>query len=94
MKQTKPPWLPHPPANPDWPDHVKRIYAARCERIDELRKQIDEDGCVPIPFRCYGCDETRMDFGMQTGDGVPLCLYCLGAPRLDHEETFHDKGNP
>lgn len=69
---------PHPPANPEWPDHVKAVYAAGCARIDELRKQVDDDGVVPLPFRCYSCDGSRDDFGLLTGDGVPICMKCIG----------------
>ena len=38
-----PTYKPHPPPDPDWPDHVKAIYAQGCVRIDELRKQIGPD---------------------------------------------------
>lgn len=79
----RPPWPPRAPANPDWPDHVKRIYERGCDRIDELRKQMEPDGVCPLPFRCYGCDTTTSDFGMITGDGVPICSACLGRPRGD-----------
>ncbi len=78
MRQTKPPWRPHPPASPDWPSHVKQIYEAGCRRIDELRKQMEPDGVCPIPFRCYGCDGVRDDFALLTGDGCPMCEGCVG----------------
>lgn len=65
-------------ADPAWPGFVRRQYAAGCERIDELRKQVDADGYVPLPFRCYGCDASRTDFAVVTGDGVPMCVGCLG----------------
>lgn len=67
----------HPPPNPEWPDYVKRIYADGCARIDKFLVQIEEDGVCPIPFSCYGCGELRSDFGMVTGDDVPLCQKCL-----------------
>ena len=72
---------PQRPPNPEWPDYVKAIYLAGCERIDELRKQVADDGAVPLPFRCYGCDRMRCDFAMMTGDHVPLCAECLNRPR-------------
>lgn len=68
---------PFPPADPSWPEHVKRIYEAGCVRITELRKQIGPDGVCPIPFRCWSCDQQRSDFGLMTGDGVPLCGRCF-----------------
>lgn len=74
-------WPPHKPPDPDWPDHVKRIYEAGCVRVDKAREQIGPDGTVPIPFTCYGCDKPRDDFAMLTGDGVPICLVCMGGPR-------------
>lgn len=70
-------WKPHPPALPNWPDYVRRMYYATCDRIDELRKQVDDNGCVPIPFDCYLCNESRSDFAMVTGDGVPICEGCI-----------------
>jgi len=77
-------WKPHPHPPSHWPDHVKTIYRYGCDRIDELRKQLDDDGIVTLPFRCYGCDRERDDFGMTTGDGVPICKDCLEGPRMDH----------
>lgn len=73
-----PTYKPWPPANPEWPDYVQRMYAAGCVRIDELRKQMEPDGICPIQFRCYGCDESRSDFAMLTDDRVPMCVKCLG----------------
>lgn len=77
MRQTGPPWKPHPPPNPEWPDHVKTIYYQGCERIDELRKQIGEDGVITIPFRCYGCDQQKSKLSLITGDGLPMCTDCV-----------------
>lgn len=70
-------YKPHPPPNSEWPPQVVAIYLRGCARIDELRKQADESGVFPIPFRCYGCDEMKANFGMMTGDGCPLCDDCL-----------------
>ncbi len=94
VKQTGPPWKPHPPPNPEWPDNVKRIYATGCVRIDKLRRQIGEDGIIPLPFRCYGCDKMSMMFSMLTGDGLPMCTSCVQVPRPDEgdfvTEANHD----
>lgn len=69
---------PHPPPLEDWPEHVKRIYLEGCKRIDRCREQLQPDGIVPIPFRCVSCEEQRDDLAMMTGDGLPLCVKCLG----------------
>jgi hypothetical protein len=84
-RQTKPPWRPHAPANLDWPDYVKRMYTAGCERIDELRKQIDEDGVLTVPFRCYACDKTCTELAFLNGDGVPVCVECAGGAEICKE---------
>ena len=71
-------WEPYPPPLDHWPEHVKRIYLAGSERINLLRVQMGPDRICPIPFRCWLCDEMRSDFAMLNGDGVPLCIKCLG----------------
>ena len=78
MKTIAPNWKPHPPASAEWPDYVVKMYHAGCEKIDRLRKQFDEDGILPMPFTCYGCEEPRTDLAMMTGDGLPMCVKCLG----------------
>lgn len=72
------PFDPHPPPDPEWPDHVRRIYEAGRVRIDELRREnVDADGTVLIPFRCYLCDERKAAVSTITGDGLPICTDCL-----------------
>jgi hypothetical protein len=59
---------------------TQAIYERGQRRIDEMKRNISEemrDGMLPIPFRCYGCDEMREDFCLMTGDGLPLCAACF-----------------
>ncbi len=72
-------WPPHPPAPDDWPDFAKREYARVGKRIAEMQAEIGPDRIIPIPFRCYLCDRRdRTDLAMVSGDGLPLCIECLG----------------
>lgn len=48
--------------------HVAKIRAAN----------VWEDGVLVVPFVCYGCEESRDDLALMTGDGLPLCIRCLG----------------
>lgn len=73
-------WKPHPPAPDDWPDYAKNIYLLGCIRIDKLRKQLGENGEVPIPFQCWLCDQMKTNFSFKTGDGVPVCGDCCEHP--------------
>lgn len=70
-------YKPWPTPKDDWPSYVKEQYEAGCKRIDELRKQIGDDGVIPIPFQCYSCDKMKSDYALTTGDGVPMCEQCI-----------------
>lgn len=74
---------PHAPPSPEWPDYVVEIYRKGCEKIDRLRQQLDEDGTIPMPFICYLCEDKRMDYAMTNGDGLPMCVKCLGFNPID-----------
>lgn len=56
---------------------IEAIYLAGQKRIDEMKAALPADGMIPLPFRCYSCDEMRSDFRMKTGDGLPLCGKCF-----------------
>jgi hypothetical protein len=66
-------------------DVVARIMKATGERVAAMRAELAAersaagitDGTLPLPFRCYGCDERRCDFCLMTGDGLPLCQRCF-----------------
>lgn len=58
---------------------IEAIYVAGQARIDRMRAELkrDADGCLVLPFRCYGCDEWKANLCMMTGDGLPLCTDCF-----------------
>lgn len=47
-------------------------------RIEQMRAELPEKGMIPLPFRCWGCDRQRFDLALVTGDGLPMCVECLG----------------
>jgi hypothetical protein len=61
--------------DPRW----QQLYEEGQRRIELLKRTLKRtpDGCLEMPFRCYGCDEQRVDFCMLTGDGLPLCSKCF-----------------
>jgi hypothetical protein len=62
--------------------YIQQIYEQGQSRIDRMKEQLKvesgPEGIMPMPFLCWGCDERRMDLSMMTGDGLPLCVRCLG----------------
>lgn len=46
-------------------------------RIEKLKKQVDANGIVSIPFVCYLCDKEKSDFALVSGDGCPICEECI-----------------
>lgn len=58
---------------------IQALYEAGQALIDRMRAELvrDEHGCIALPFRCYGCDQSRFDLAMMTGDGLPLCCGCF-----------------
>jgi hypothetical protein len=55
----------------------QRMCERQLARIEQMRAELPADGMIEIPFRCYGCDRQRYDFGLLTGDGLPLCAECF-----------------
>jgi len=58
---------------------VERIYLEGCDRIARLKQEnkVDDNGILQLPFRCYLCDQKKLNFSMMTGDGCPICADCF-----------------
>jgi len=39
--------------------------------------ELDKEGCLVLPFQCYGCKQRRCDLELTTGDGCPMCKQCF-----------------
>lgn len=49
----------------------------RERRVANSRLQYGKDGILFMPFKCFHCEDMKTDFGMTTGDGVPVCEECI-----------------
>lgn len=65
-------------AMPEFDDpRIQAIFEAGQRRVNEMLAELPADGTIPLPFRCYLCDQRRMDYFMRTGEGLPICRRCF-----------------